>query len=365
MRSLQRYPWHRSLTGRGERSPRRARSSWTRHPAAHGGFTLVEVLVVIAIIGVLVGLLVPAVNMAYNGIKKRAIAAEVLTLASAIDRYKEKYGDYPPDGSDAAVFSRHLRRIFPQIADSELAAITAASNCSTGAPNGVMDPPEALVFFLGGFSDDPASPITGPGGPLFDSGGGNYQYNVDRNSPLYEFKQSQLTLDTSGGTTVSNDETLYGLGSTDLMPVYRPKGKMAPYVYFDGRTYSFASGGTFYNHYTSSALGVARPYRSDDVRTTATVATNPDAYYRYVNEESFQLITAGMDDSYGGVPFSSGLGPMFYCYPSGQSLDCSIAAVASDSTGEYPPGKMYLRRKGLVLDGGWRAEMEWIRATPS
>ncbi len=182
-----------------------------------GGFTLVELLTVIAIIGLLVGLVVPAVMFAMTQVKKQAIAMEVVTLSDAVEKYQQKYNDYPPDGSSATVLERHLRKIFPQIAASELALLASdtipgvgnrvANNVSaagfTGSPVGIMDPAEAIVFFLGGFSEDPAYPISGVGGPIFISNQAGVQvtsatpanmrqtvqYNTDRNAPLYEFKQ--------------------------------------------------------------------------------------------------------------------------------------------------------------------------------
>ncbi len=127
-------------------------------------FTLVELLMVVTIIGILVGLLLPAVYYGMQSVKQGAIGIEVQTIASAVEQYKNKYSQgYPPDGSNAGDFERHYRGIFRQIAASEFAAVAAACNAVNGAPaTAYMDPPEALVFALGGFSTDPIHPFTVP-----------------------------------------------------------------------------------------------------------------------------------------------------------------------------------------------------------
>lgn len=302
-----------------------------RHPTdrRRSGFTLVELLMVITIIGILVGLLVPAVMFAMQGVKKRAIGIEVQTLANAVDQYKNKFGDYPPDGSNIAIFQRHFRKLFPQIAATEFTILDSVASVSNGAP-GVMDPPEALVFALGGYSEDPVHPFTGSGGPIAQVPGTTpitYQYNVDRNEPLYEFKQAQLSIVLSGNATLSSDESdVGGYGAVDAMPVYRPSAKLCPYVYFDSRTYSFSvgSGSTFFNNYSpNDALGYARPYKSEKPNTNVSAQPpNAEAYYRYMNDRTYQIVSGGLDDNYGGVKFgSSDKGPVFFTYPSGEDID--------------------------------------------
>lgn len=324
-----------------------------------GGFTLVEILTVVAIIGILVGLLVPAVNMARRSIQRGAIVFEVQTLANAVEQYKNKFGDYPPDGSSSTLFERHCRKAFPNISSTELSLLGATvggvrvanSTAGTNIPGSVMDPPEALVFFLGGFSDDPVYPFSGPGGPLFcvnssgvqckssDPGLTSVQYNTDRNAPLFEFKQQRLSLAVVSGATVSNDESTLFSGTNDLLPVYNSgNSRRAPFVYFDSRTYS---GSSYVNYYGNPTLGFARPYKSDQVNTTVAYATAPDAYYRYMNDRSFQIISAGLDDAFGGLDPTTNT-TRFFAYPTGQLIDISIPP-SSPQTG----AKRYAETTGL------------------
>ncbi|MCC6511649.1 MAG: prepilin-type N-terminal cleavage/methylation domain-containing protein, partial [Pirellulaceae bacterium] len=320
-----------------------------RIPSHHRqAFTLVELLMVIAIIGILVGLAVPAVMMAVSGIRKKAFVMEVQTLANAVDQYKNKYGDYPPDGSDSTIFARHCRKLFPNIAATELTIVTAGCNCiARPAPAGVMDAPEALVFFLGGFSKDPIHPFTGAGGPFSATPSGStapYQYNTERNEPFFEFPEAQLSMqvfvDSGNQITVSNDESTFGLATPtgfpgDVMPVYHAKGKLAPFVYFDSRTYSLA--GAFFNSYALGAgFGVARPYKASNgdnfvvntnVSPTFPASTAPalaiaDRYYKYANDKTYQIISAGLDDNFGAILSPS----TFFAYPSGRPVNIGVAA---------------------------------------
>ena len=60
-------------------------------------FTLIELLIVIAIIGILAALLIPVGGAIKENAKKRRAATELSQIETAIERYKAKYGFYPPD----------------------------------------------------------------------------------------------------------------------------------------------------------------------------------------------------------------------------------------------------------------------------
>ena len=89
------------------------------------GFTLVEMLIVIVIIGVLASLVTAAAIAALRAAKRFAITNEISQLTMALEKYKQERGDYPPDfaglqGSPAQVLAakeavlRHLRKAYPR-----------------------------------------------------------------------------------------------------------------------------------------------------------------------------------------------------------------------------------------------------------
>lgn len=340
-------------------------------------FTLVEILVVIAIIGVLVGLLVPAVMYAAKTVRKRAIAMETNTLADAFNKYQQKFNDLPPDGSSFAVVQRHLLKLFPQIASSEFNLLRG--DTFPGTPHllvnnysasvqldppqglGVMDPAEAVVFFLGGYSEDPQYPLSGAGGPFFIMGREvqsgpltqvtsgapkslreTVQYNPARNNPFFDFETGQLSTVEVDGLIRSNDESELLQRATelnDMLPVYKTSKKDSPYVYFDHRTYSVpTSSGRYFSHYTTPDHGVARPYKSSQRNTRVpNTPANADDYFQYMNEDSFQLICAGLDDSFGGVVYTGNTGgPVFFEYSSGRSIDFAAFPSGAPAVSNIP-----------------------------
>lgn len=287
------------------------------------GFTLIELLVAITIIGILMAIAVPTAYSAYIRAKKAAMKVEVTNLVTAVEQYKQKYGDYPPDGSNVAVLKRHVRKAFPRIVESEFNYLARA--CGGGAVfdvnAGVMNRAEALVFFLGGFSSDPQRPFTGPGGPFFVPPSVTPAtwvpvYNTDRENAIYDFG-SNLLLDVV-------DETAFGmtvLGSpepVDIMPVSVVKGNTVPTAYFDSRTYVFDDPvvGTYFNTYENSSaspvfFGAARPYLST---TTSTMTGG----YKYQNDKTFQIVCAGLDNRFGG--YTSTEATVLYIFPTGQPV---------------------------------------------
>ena len=59
------------------------------------GFTLVELLVVVSIIAVLVGIIVPAINMARMQAKKGALKSTLNAISTGLDVFRNDFGNYP------------------------------------------------------------------------------------------------------------------------------------------------------------------------------------------------------------------------------------------------------------------------------
>lgn len=278
------------------------------------GFTLVELLIAIAIIGILMSLTVTAVTRAITRGRETASRLEINALSQAIEQYNLKYGDYPPDGSSEQVLLRHVRKIFPRISQLNLDLLTQLTRDRGSNANQfsavAMDRAEALVFFLGGFSGDPTRPFTGEGGPLKQVGNdptkiSSYEYNGTRDNAFYDFDTNRLTIArSSAGTLLSTDEKMLGLadpphGGEDQLPAYLARvGTPTPLIYFDSRTYGNigSAGAPMYNGYLagSTEYGGVRPYMTNGNTGGATYAD-----VKFHNDSTFQIISPGLDGVFG------------------------------------------------------------------
>lgn len=84
-----------SNQGSNRRSKRFLTGPFRKTPSNGAGFTIVELLTVLAIIAMLVGLLVPALNLVRNIAKETKQKAQLTTIGLALTAFRNDDGDYP------------------------------------------------------------------------------------------------------------------------------------------------------------------------------------------------------------------------------------------------------------------------------
>ncbi len=277
--------------------------------SARRGFTLVEMLVVLGIIAVLIALLMPAVMSAINSARRAAIGVEIKSLADAVEAYKQKHGDYPPNFRQYPVFLRHVRKCYPKIdpAHLNLAIQVAWGNTAlnTGNPPALTDIPiidegESLVLWLYLTDNDPrqpfkwALPANNTVATVLISG--------TSQEKLFPFKEDRL---------ISEDG--------DRFPAYRALySKDTFYIYIDSRAYQYFAVDFTNTAYRAYADGrnvdnyYVRPYWSETVASTDT-SLPLRLQFKPVNPTAFQILCAGQDGEFGLDPAT----PQIKFFPGG------------------------------------------------
>ena len=190
---------------------------------ARRAFTLVELLTVIVIIGILAGLITAAAVRGRTRANVVGIKSEITQLEMALEAYKQKFGEYPPDLTDLAALDRHLKRAFPRYPGNAATFLNSvAAAYGINSPDLTkLGPASALVIFLGGIPEQPGS--SKPAG--FHADPKNpFQWGQPRTQPFFEFDVSRLMI-----SDPANPNT--------LLCQYRPAkaATPAPYVYFKCR----------------------------------------------------------------------------------------------------------------------------------
>ncbi len=331
-----------------------------RHRPSRAGFTLVELLMTILIIGILIGILVPTIAAAFRRAKEAAVAAELNNFATALASFKNAYGDYPPsrivlcetgyssdphvnpnaaslysnsaiaglDGNDTDMSYTqltqrsllYLRKFWPRA--NYLTYTAGAFNDFNG--NGVNDGihvlngSECLAWFLGGI------PIINGGVPIGVSGFSKIPTNPfvnttvsnNRTVPNYDFNAGRL-IDLDGDlvpsyidpidTSIGNRSSYayfssYGTNGYDPNDVNgnghaAPQGVIIPELEDDGTT-----------NVERGFLVNFPVYGTDGTQAVLAFSPGPNPYTNgppasgtiaWINPNSFQVFSSGADRLWG------------------------------------------------------------------
>jgi prepilin-type N-terminal cleavage/methylation domain-containing protein len=334
------------------------------------GFTLVELLVVITIIGILASLITVAVVGAIKHARLAAVKAEMDEIDAGFQVLKSKYAEYPPNCELSGDFNRrftnfkrYLLQIAPRHREPEKLLARIMGGVDTSDPyfpkaliRG-MSPSEAIVFWLGGFSDDPNYPISGHGGPSYVIP--EYGDSQNRTLDPIESRKWILPFDVTrlgpraddgyfDDPRLMSDQRhveyfLNGKWRRINFWHYRPRNSEQPYLYFDVSRGS----PTLDTDVGSSSSPEIYPIKQVHERD----ARGAPLSFKFVNQGKFQLLHSGFDGAWGD-PITHlaiyGLLPQTK-YPGPESQN--YLRLDIDADGKISPEE----RQGMIVypDGPW------------
>ncbi|HEY3899496.1 MAG TPA: prepilin-type N-terminal cleavage/methylation domain-containing protein [Chthoniobacter sp.] len=204
--------------------------------SASAGFTLVELLTVIAIIAILMGLLFPAINIAREQARKTQAKTDCAQITAAVKAYYSEYGKYPLP-TTVTTQGNPQDIIFGQSQGSSVGSgfsnqqlfdilrnIDSTGATPPGQPNQYN--PRAIVFFDGKTATDPTNPRGGfvpsnatgsglQGGAYMDPWGTEYFISVDAdynnqltNLPYTDFQSTNAPYTGVGIFSLGKDQKL-------------------------------------------------------------------------------------------------------------------------------------------------------------
>jgi prepilin-type N-terminal cleavage/methylation domain-containing protein len=317
---------------RASAAPAGGRSS-VRRAAPRGpraGFTLTELLIVIAIIAVLAGLVTAAAVTALRAAKRGAIVLEIKNVSGALEKFKTDYGSYPPSLVNpmpnatgpatpsslvASDLERALRKAFPKHAEPKALLEALAGRGPNSGPNlqNGIQATEALYFWLGGFSSDERYPISGQGGPSYPKGDVEVMENRNR-AEGFEFDMARLgpRNDQNGfaGRTLEYVVDFNGNGNVDagetrMINLWQlfPKGSEKAYSYFDTSRHKPVQYDPPSVTSNLTSLPENNVYALKKLREGA-AAANSMRDIEFVDRK-FQILHPGLDDLWGAFGASA------------------------------------------------------------
>lgn len=257
------------------------RESLTAVGPSRSGFSLIELLVVIVILGILMSLLIPAITGMRRTAQENAVGAEIAQLDQAVTRFKGRFGVEPPSSltipTSLAGWSAEDRQKVLRIWDQfDFATLGGLGAYPTTAIH--LNGAESLVFFLGGVNANP----TGVPQLVGFSKNPRTPWNAtaqNRDVPFYDRFTPERLVDLDGDKAV---EFIDGL-----------PGQTTPLIMFSsqGKTYRKSNGAATLDDFDvhggmNNAKDMSQIYLGPDGKTP-------------LRAQSYQIISPGFDGLYG------------------------------------------------------------------
>lgn len=299
------------------------------------GFTLVEILVVIVIIGLLAGITSTVLVSARKSARGAVVATQMAQLSMALDEYKNQFGEYPPDLSDQEAVVRHVKKRWPRynlpgatVADQYaefMSHVQHGCKVSSGTiaePTGLGDLDgqhvwslqnyiSSLVFWLGGLPDYDGKPSGFYANPKAPLGVGYNSADVlvplalplkaRREAPLFDFELKNIGAYAVGTHANATGPVFYEAEADELEDAsvgafrYAPTFQQGdlPIVYFRPSVNSPYEAKSFW-------FADAEPTSGAAVSQAVAYARNYDgARFAWHEDKRFQMIHPGVDGLFG------------------------------------------------------------------
>lgn len=327
--------------------------NYTRN-RVRSGFTLVELLIVITIIGLLVGLLAVVGGGVIGTAREFSVNSEIIQMSQSVEKFNTQYGFYPPSfeqfkrtvntGDDAPIgvvqaealqILPFLNKISPN--HQELSPSPIMSRATAGYSRlddwwefvGCnLDQSTSLQFWLAGLFQNKQFPLTGGLTPAISGNTNLYipvAYNVDvfidgtpippgfDREVLFEFETNRMT----PVDILDSGVTLRPI--TQYVMEYGKTSGFLFYVYRDGNSYlpvAQSDPGHLDANSRSSSMAPVTAAPAPDLTNAAFLAylASPNhrgaAYYSidgtgtlaFANPNTFQIISFGLDGDPGITP---------------------------------------------------------------
>jgi general secretion pathway protein G len=122
------------------------------HSTGQSGFSLLELLVVMTIIGILAAIAVPALRDSPQRAREATLHEDLFTLRSVIDQYHGDKGSYPPDLA-SLVSAGYIRKIpidpMTKSADTWVTALEEAPAADSSGPADTSTTPGIVEIHSG------------------------------------------------------------------------------------------------------------------------------------------------------------------------------------------------------------------------